>query len=316
MFPKARTIRRNVRVATIVLLVLWSLVLSPSVFAFKGDTAKVSPGKIPPKTQPGPKEWTQEIPGTDHYLGNSSFQVKLEYPRSFIFQQTVGDLLFNVTLSKPKLTSGIDIYIPPEFQCSNDRMYVWSTMTNNYTLISLSRRASNDLVAPNWYLVSVRNDSVIQPTNNLIRIFNVTAPSVVGRYFFKVFTNGTSIGANNFPSVIVSADPDPAYVSGTIRYGGKLNASYYGSPIHVLMKTEGDTHGLAGTLKTLRDGGKVFATGTTSDGRTVTGQAFFNSSSSEYTVYGLAPGRYHLNATAAGYAPVDLPYEVFLKASR
>ncbi len=319
MFPKARMIKCNIRASTIVLLILWSFVFSPPVFAAQLDYAKVSPGKIPPKTPPGPKDWTQEMPGSDQYLGNSSYLVKLEYPRSFILQQTVGDLLFNLTLNVNVISGrhSIDIYVPPEFQLSTNRTYVWSTITNDYSRITVTRQPSYDLIAPNWYRVSVTNGtSITCPTNNLIRIFSVTAPGVVGRYFFKVFTDGTSIGSDNFPSVVVSADPDPAYVSGTIRYGGRLNATYYDSPVSLLMRDEALKHGFTPANKgQLRDGGKVFATGTTPDGRTVVGQAFFNSNNSEYTLYGLAPGRYHLNATAAGYAWVDLPYDISLRAA-
>jgi len=150
-------------------------------------------------------------------------------------------------------------------------------------------------------------------TSNLIRVFNVTAPSVVGRYFLSL-PNGTSIGSKNFSSVIVSADPNPAYISGTIRYGGRN--STYAVHIHTLMKPP--------------EGGKICATGITDDGRIVMGQAFFNSTGinctcnggnyisfhSEYTLYGLAPGRYRLNATAAGYAPMELQYEIVLKAGQ
>jgi len=280
---------QRLRVIVILLLTLsFQFLSSPSVWAVVGDKAEVSPGKIPPAEK-------------DHYLGNGTFQVQLEYPKSFILQETVGDLSFLISLNGPRRR--IDIYIPPEFKVNLDTSYVWSNITNNYGNIRISKASSLDRTAPNWYDISITNGTRIEGGHYSVRIFSVTAPSIVGRYFFKVFTDRTSIGAKNFPSVVVSADPNPAYVSGIIRYGGRLTTYNYGAPI-VLNATSGE-------------GGKVCATGITPDGRIVVGQAFFNASAAvNYTLYGLAPGRYTLNATAAGYAPVELLYPVLLKAGQ
>jgi hypothetical protein len=311
------------KVIVVLLLVLSSQLLSqPVAVAVIGDIAEVSPGKIP--YEPPLKK--------DHYLGNSTVQVQLEYPRSFILQETVGDLVFKLNLKEP--TNRTDIYIPPEFKVNTGKSYVWSTINNSYAQIGISKLSSSDKIAPNWYDVSVTNGGnatrpatkdpksghttygTIWRGNHTIRIFNVTAPSIVGRYFFKVYTNGTSIGAMNFPSVVVSADPNPAYVSGFVRYGGHVNgsgyggdltASYYGHPI--------GSSGPAGLLKDT-EGGKVMAMGVTPEGRIVVGQAYFNSTSSNYTLFGLAAGRYRLNATAAGFAPKELSYNVMLKSGQ
>jgi hypothetical protein len=275
--------------ATAILLLALSLpfLSSPSAWAVAGDKAEVAPGKIPPTEK-------------DHYLGNSSVTVKLEYPRSFILQETVGDLAFTVALNE--LRRRIEIYIPPEFKVNTGSSYVWTNITNNYANIGITKAGSFDNIAPNWYKVSITNRAM-EPGAYSIRVFNVTAPSIVGLYFFKVFTDRTSIGPKNFPSVVVSADPNPAYVSGTVRYGGRLPGYVYGDPI-TLDATSGE-------------GGKVCAVGITAEGRIVLGQAFFNAlGSSNYTLYGLAPGRYTLNATAAGYAPGELQYPIFLKAGQ
>lgn len=299
----------------VLLLVLSSQLLSqPVALAVIGDKAEVSPGKIPypEKTPPVDK---------DHYLGNATFQVQLEYPRSFILQETVGDLVFKLILKEP--VNRTDIYIPPEFKVNLDKSYVWSSINNSYAKIGISKLSSSHKIAPNWYDVYVTNtgnlteyaspmcNATIGPGSHTIRVFNTTAPSIVGRYFFKVFTNGTSIGVKNFPSVVVSADPNPAYVSGWIRYGGHFNNSYglkigsHDIPLNPLNVT------LKGT-----EGGKVYATGITPEGRIVVGQAFFNSTSSNYTLYGLAPGRYRLNATAAGFSPAELSYQISLKSGQ
>jgi len=317
MPTRLQSCQRLLKAIVILLLVLSSQLLSqPVAFAVIGDIAEVSPGKIPYEP---PLE-------KDHYLGNSTFNVTLEYPRSFILQETVGDLVFKLNLRAP--VNRTDIYIPPEFKVNTGKGYVWSSINNSYAQIGISKLSSSHKTAPNWYDVSVANSGnktgpssypskgTIWPGNYTVRLFNTTAPSVVGRYFFKVFTNGTSIGAMNFPSVVVSADPNPAYVSGFVRYGGHVNgsgyggdpaASYYGHPI--------GSSGPAGLLNGT-EGGKVMAMGVTPEGRIVVGQAYFNSTSSNYTLYGLAAGRYRLNATAAGFSPAELSYNVMLKSGQ
>ena len=249
---------------------------------------KVLPGRILPE-------------GCNHYLNTSEAQVKLEYPRAMILQNTTGDLLFNVTTHTTNRT--ISIYIPYEFGVKTSRTYIWSSITDDYGYISISRLSDRDPIAPKWFRVTVYNGtSSILQGSHLIRLFNVTAPGIVGRYFFKVFIDGRSIGANNFPTLVVSADLNPAYISGTVldcsssffryRYGHEYEYSYaYGSPIQ-----------LKGS-----EGGKVVAEGIALDGRSVVGQAYFNASANgRYTIYGLAPGLYNLTAYAAAYSPTPM----------
>jgi hypothetical protein len=272
-----------------------------SVFATNGDNSivEMSPGKVLPENK-------------NHYLGTPEVKVKLEYPKAIILQQTRGDLLFNVTIESSKRE--IAIYIPYEFEIETSRINIWSTITNDYRYISLSTLSDRDPIAPLWFRVTVKNGtSNIYPGSHLIRLFNVTAPSIVGRYFFKIFIDGCSIGANNFPTLVVSADPNPAYISGTVlecssdffqhryyTYGYYVD-SKYGKPIQ---------------LKDL-DGGKVVAEGIALDGRSVVGQAFFNASAfGEYTIYGLAAGTYNLTAYAAAYAPTTLSRLVSLRAGQ
>jgi len=301
---RLRDIQGIIRSVFVLLLVMSQMFLSqPLVFAVIGDLTHVSPGIIP---------YAPLAPDRNHYLNDSSFRVTLDYPRSFILQETVGDLSFLISLIDSR--KRIDIYIPPEFKVNTGTSYVWSNVTNNYGNIGVTKASSSDAIAPNWYRISIANGTHnITKDHYSVRVFNVTAPSIVGRYFFKVFTDRTSTGAGNFPSVVVSADPNPAYVSGTIRYGGRLTKDYkgdrynYSDPIS-LNATEGE-------------GGKVCATGITPEGRIVVGQAFFNASdktnkANPYILYGLAPGRYTLNATAAGYAPGELPYPILLKAGQ
>ena len=125
---------------------------------------------------------------------------------------------------------------------------------------------------------------LFRPDSYFIRLFNVKAPTVCGRYFVKVFTDGQSIGAENFPTVVVKCDLDPAYISGRVMNGTR---GMYAEPVNV--------------------SGRVIAEGTTRQGRTVTAQAYFNASANgAYTIYGLAAGTYTLNASADGFTPLEV----------
>jgi len=252
----------------------------------KGDVIEMSPGKVLPE-------------GYNHYLGTSDVQVQLEFPKAYILQDTKGDFLFKITLTTQKRI--ISIYIPPEFKLKLSPSQVWSSITNDYRFISLIKLSDNDPIAPNWYRIDVSNRTFrISPGSHYIRVFNVTAPSIVGQYFFKVFVDGISIGAKNFPTLVVSADLNPAYITGRVL-DGSPNATLYGKPIQI--------HGL--------NGGKVIAEGITPEGRIVIAQAFFNASANgKYTLYGLAPGTYNLTALAAGYSPTTKPELVKINAGQ
>ena len=255
-WKQTRKLRRLLPLALILIIFSNAYFGILSGISVRGDAVEMSPGKILPENY-------------NHYLGTSDVQVKLEFSRAIVLQQTKGDLLFNVTVERPKRS--IEIYIPLEFGISRGSRYVWTSITNDYGSISMSG-------------TSVRVSGDISNTrSNIIRVFNVTAPSIVGQYFFKVFTDGVSIGAENFPALVVSADINPAYISGTVLDG---NRSRYALPIEL---EDGD-------------GGRVVAEGITPEGRRVVGQAFFNSSANgRYTIYGLATGTYTLIASAAGY---------------
>ncbi|MEM2226279.1 MAG: carboxypeptidase-like regulatory domain-containing protein [Candidatus Bathyarchaeia archaeon] len=251
------------------------LLLSPSapLALASGETAHVSPGRY------------------SLFLGDSPALVRLSYPNSSILVGANGDLLFELTLNGNY--SSIDVYVPPEFRGldQGDTSNVWTNATNDYNLISIRIMDSWDVRAPGWWRVRVSN--VTSPKSEreeyglALRLFNLTAPSVAGRYFFKVFLNETiSIGAKNFPTVVVEADINPAYISGTVRYGGP-DPKRYGEP--------------------LDKPGKVLARGLTPDGRRVEAVAYFNETAKgAYTLYGLAEGTYNLTFSASGFPPVTL----------
>jgi hypothetical protein len=134
-----------------------------------------------------------------------------------------------------------------------------------------------------------------------IRLFEVTSPSTAGRYFFKAFINSISIGAENFPTLVVKASRDPAYISGVLRDSGDRNASRAGQPITLQYGT----------------GAQVLATGFDYLGRSVSAQTFINSTANgQYTLFGVAPGTYNITAYAAGYEPAYRPWTVSVAAGQ
>ena len=273
---------------------------------------------------------------------------------------STGDLIFAITATGdyrtdgtaefgPKGSSptrgwtGLMIAIPPSFIVP-DASQVVSSFTNDYAGIYVSRVGPYDRYIPGWTLITVLaengRDSVglavyydrqtIQFTSAnewyYVRINGVTAPSVAGRYFFKMllwgdsgyldgpegtansacaFSKGSScfshpfpgeaptqfLPTQNWPVMLVRGEIDPAVITGTIRYAG-YNGTLYGLPV--------------------QEAGRVYAkmivrldpyTGRQRpDLPTVDGVGYFNATDEgHYELEGLAPGIYDLYASAAGY---------------
>ncbi len=216
----------------------------------------------------------------------------------------------------------IDIYIPPDFS-GLVISKTWTSFTNNYdpNSIQVSRQSSSDQIGPSWWRVSIYNITVTRSPSSYtpplvghrifiinlkqyIRLFQVTSPTTAGRYFFKAFINGVSIGAANFPTLVVKASRDPAYISGVLRDLGDRNASRAGQPITYPLLPNGT-------------GARVLATGYDYLGRSVSAQAFLNSTAGgNYTLFGVAPGTYNITAYAAGYIPTLRPWTVSVAAAQ
>jgi len=261
--------------AVLLLLIMGSVTafrLVDNVSAIPGDVVQMSPSKYA------------------HYLGNSTDMVKLDHPKGAIVANSTGDISLDLTLHN---ASSIAIYVPPEFTfLKSDTTSVWTSITNDYSRISIDKLGSNEPIAPSWW--SVRITTFKASGNYTVKLFNVRAPEVCGRYFIKVFTNGTSIGAKDFPTIIVKGSLYPAYISGQVL---NANSAQYGQPIHV--------------------SGKVVAEGKTVLGEAVQAQAYFNASANAlYTLYGLAAGTYNLTASAAGFVPVTLDNTVTVHAGQ
>jgi len=276
-----RARRRTIAILVQLLLITLSVLQlqHKEASAVVGDLVTVSPGKF------------------DWYLGTAEDPiVHNDYPNSTILTNAVGDLLFNVTLNGPR--SSISIYIPPEFGglTSGNTTNIWTSVTNDYKRISVSKMPTTDAIGPDWWKITISKPlaSAIPAGWHLVKIFDLKAPSIAGRYFFKIFTRllgspfETSIGSTNFPTLVAKDELNPAYISGRVLYGGsEYYGYYYGLPVNVP--------------------GKVVAEGVTPQGRIVKAQAYFNASANGYyTIYGMAPGTYNLTASAAGFPPIKM----------
>ncbi|MGB9022767.1 MAG: carboxypeptidase-like regulatory domain-containing protein, partial [Candidatus Bathyarchaeia archaeon] len=227
-----------------------------------------------------------------HTLGTPAGIVELDYNKGSVVQNATGDISLNITLCSE--ASSISIYIPPEFTfLQPDTRSVWTSITNDYKRVSMAKRSSADPIGPMWWNLRIEN-STIPIGGNVVRMFNVKAPDVCGRYFVKVFVDGESIGAENFPTIVVKGGLYPAYISGRVLNG---DHGSYGVPVSV--------------------SGKVVAEGKTALGEVVQAQAYFKASANgAYILYGLAAGTYNVTASAAGFVPETLDRTVSVNAGQ
>ena len=161
------------------------------------------------------------------------------------------------------------ILIPPEFTVpgatTRDASQIVSTLSNSYSRYLVVKLGPNDRYAPGWTMVAITADGTVDSTAAgvayyahpfiqftkagewyYVRINGVTAPSIAGRYFFKMAlysgsdyygvgpsvagqTNPTLPGTpgpfvwvppQNWPVVLVKGEVDPAIITGTLRYAG------------------------------------------------------------------------------------------------
>jgi hypothetical protein len=304
-------------------------------------TNVISPGYVPPYpvnslTAAGryPSPWTQNYAQLDGH----------EYaPFGAIVTGTTGDLIFAINatfgvhdnLDNNEFFGGewteLFIAIPPEFIAS-DTSQVVTTITNNYANIREYTASMFDRYTPGWTIIRIISD----PQHAIrfegapgsgewyyVRINGVKAPSVAGRYFFKMFLQGGFpfspdywVPTENWPVLLVKGELDPAIITGTIRYGG-YNSTLYGEPmkgagmVWAKMTTKTDPY-TGGTIATCPDHTSPtgafdhstgcydawgFFNGTTIDaeGNPISG------SNGHFEVEGVAPGVYDLYAEAAGY---------------
>jgi hypothetical protein len=300
--------------------------------AYSGFLNSIGPGGSPGYQSPYPGGNPVGAPSNSWYQLESDAYA----PFGAVLTGSTGDLIFalNATAEFTGRWQGVDILIPPGFSVPGTPQVV-STITNDYSAIAISRISPNDRYAPGWTLVRVLSDAGFDSSSPsatpyydhqgidfstakewyYVRVNGVLAPSIAGRYFFKILLEGGSasicgeegtgtgggalpggscsefIPTENWPVLLVKGEVDPAIVTGTVRYAG-YNASLYGLPI--------------------QEAGKVWAKMTTRldpytgqqrpDLPTVDAVGYFNATADgHYEVEGMAPGVYDLYASAAGF---------------
>ncbi len=229
-----------------------------------------------------------------------------------------GSELFNYT--------GITIYVPPEFDLSSPRGnsgFISSTFSATAGDFAISRSRVQDPIGPGWWVLHAEGNIQFWPQHNYaewyyIRVNDVLAPKIAGKYFFKVFLwdnnqmdvpggwnthsqiagdavqipmsgpTALTVPMENWPVVLVKGELDPGIVTGTIRYG-TFNATLYGLPIN-----------LPGRVRLVGVANDPYTGQAT--GRPVEARGYFNASAlGHFEVEGVAPGKYLAFASAAGY---------------
>jgi len=234
------------------------------------------------------------------------FDKYLDYAVLASSSDSIGDLQFDITIVTA--ISDLIFYLPPEFQflAPTKTESVWTDITNDYSYVFVNTLNEYDPVAPHWTRVWIGNEGYtgynslgIQPGVYHVRFFNLRAPDVVGLYFFKIYSSTdagahiTSIGAGNYPIIMVKGELNPAWVEVTTRTHTVTVPAYVS--------------------------GVVTAEGTTPEGRAVKGIAYWGPNEfvgnqptppgppgALYRVYlfGLPAGTYQITSIASGFNPM------------
>jgi hypothetical protein len=292
--------------------------------------------------------------------GFLGFQLTRNIPVGAILAGSTGDLVFAVNASNPFsdiLSRGgipndfygsvgnvenwdtVVIYLPPGFTLS--RMDGLSVVTAiGGAKIQVFRASQFDPYAPGWtvicatvdptaspgHVASTSSDSDIRAAarDYYIRLKQVTAPHVSGKYFFKIALlnrkgtlvnhsgelagNSTELGvkasdfiiSENWPTLYVKGEIDPALITGTLRYGDRA-PSLRGSELReaglVWAHMEAKIDPYTGQQIT-----QCPAMGQPSVPGCTDAVSYFNASSKgHYELFGVAPGVYTIYAQAAGF---------------
>jgi len=251
---------------------------------------------------------------------------------------SVGDLIFAINFSQPLAYlhpgdfkySTLALYIPaPVFDKTGtivqdgfepaagvnwdngENTNIVTTITDSYADIFVTRADRNDPFEPGSWIVFITAPNNITFTAArgwsewyYLRINQMRAPEVAGRYFFKMFLDNhfpvhrqgafpklinSTMPMENWPVLLVKGEVDPAFISGTVRFGDQSNPSLYGLPLNLP--------------------GRVRAVGVAtnpvtgiSTGRAVQAWGYFNATSQgHFEIEGVAPGIYDIYASAAGF---------------
>ncbi len=249
--------------------------------------------------------------------------------------------------------TAVYIYLPPEFDLSrlvDNPGLVQTSWTNLGSDSSLYQVNQWDAWAPNWWVLRIGCCvSWWGPEHNgaewwYIRLNQVIAPKIAGRYFFKIFLENaqneamhwpgsyapavaagnqdgaastagggrTPMGATavtvpvqNWPVLLVKGEIDPAIVTGTLRYG-TFNTTIYGRAID-----------LPGRVRLVGQAIDPYDPKRPVLARKVEARGYFNASArGHFEVEGVAPGVYDILASAAGYPEQLIASKVTLLAGQ
>ena len=267
---------------------------------------------------------------------------------------SVGDLIFAINFSQPAAFitktnpnprfnyTTLAIYLPaPVFDKTGaliqdgfepagginwdggDNTNIVTTITDNYGNIFVTRADRNDPFEPgSWLLfITAPNNITFTAARNwsewyYIRINQMKAPHVAGRYFFKTFLDNhypvhrqqaspalvnSTMPMENWPVLLVKGEVDPAIISGTLRFGDTSNGTLYGLPLD-----------LPGRVRAVG-----YATNPTTGeptGRGVEARGYLNATSQgHYEIEGVAPGTYDIYASAAGFPEQKIAEDVRIR---
>jgi len=295
-----------------------------------------APGYMPPNPMAdlagkAPQNWLQ--------LDSDAYA-----PFGAVLTGSTGDLIFAVNatmLTHDAHFTRLYIAIPPEFTLPGGVDNIVTTITNSYgNIINYGKISPYDRWAPGWTLLRIGADNIKdQSTPGLgaginffsnacttvgpngltttggicdpwyyVRINGVTAPTVAGKYFFKLSfrhdtgTDSYFVPVENWPVMLVKGEIDPAIITGNIKYGG-YNASLYGLPVeeagkvwaHMTTKLDPYTGNKVTDCPAVSDPTQTQSPCTDAAG-------YFNATAhGHYAVEGVAPGTYDIYAEAAGY---------------
>ncbi|MEM2122141.1 MAG: carboxypeptidase-like regulatory domain-containing protein [Candidatus Bathyarchaeia archaeon] len=250
--------------------------------------------------------------------------------------QNIGDLIFAINFTTEGIPvdfeppwgtanynyTKLTIYIPPEFVPVEVDWEAGATDNIISTIpgedISVKRADVKDPFGPSWWVISIEGDIKFLEAHNYeewyyVRVNSVAAPLIAGRYFFKMFLNDSyprvladpdhdgdidkiitsTMPVENYPVLLVKGEIDPGIAFGTVRFGG-YDADLYGQPIP-----------LAGVVRFVGTAMDPYTGELT--GRHVEARGYFNDTANgHYEVEGIAPGRYDVYASAAGYPEVKV----------
>lgn len=315
-------------------------------YVFPGGGKDWYTGNIPPVQEyPGYQSpWTNYPPNAPYMtwwqLRGTSYTPFGAILASTEETQNIGDLIFAVNFTTEGIPGGwkpswpiiwdtvnfnytkLTIYIPPEFVPVNVDWEAGKTDNIVSTIpgedISVKRADVKDPFGPSWWVISIEGDIKFLEAHEwtewyYVRVNSVAAPKIAGRYFFKMFLNDSyprvlcdpnkdgkidnfitsTMPVENYPVLLVKGEIDPGIAFGTVRFGG-YDPDLYGQPIP-----------LAGCVRFVGTAMDPYTGELT--GRKVEARGYFNGTANgHYEVEGIAPGRYDVYASAAGYPEVKV----------